>query len=182
LLTFKIYYLPFKYIEMKTLRYFFVMAIILIAGCAKDSGEFGNPEHELKRAKVPIPFKADCRAVPDMEIMGRLIISGTGTHVGKIDSAKSFYQITNIEFMIIDDQPYVALEGYARIAGANGDSFDINFWSSQSMTDWSFEGIAEVIPGSGTGKFKGCTGSFKSLGGEDVSEVFFTIVGHLNYE
>jgi len=95
---------------MKTIMYLFLVVILVIAGCSKDNTLFENPNNpELKKAKVPIPFKADCYALPDMEsdpilisgldpsnpnnyFASRLIVSGTATHIGKIDAEKSFYQ------------------------------------------------------------------------------------------
>lgn len=88
--------------------YLFVLAIIVITGCAKDETLFENHDNlELKKAKVPLPFKGDFYAEPDMQsypilisgldpndpntyFPGRLYIRGTGTPFGKVDSEKSY--------------------------------------------------------------------------------------------
>jgi len=52
---------------MKTLISFFAIVMVFFAGCAKDytiNEEINSVE--LKKANVPIPFKADLCAVPDM--------------------------------------------------------------------------------------------------------------------
>lgn len=57
------------------------------------------------------------------------------------------------------------LTGIGKIVGANGDGIDFRFWGKQSILDGSFSGKANITPGTGTEKFKGCTGSFDTLGG-----------------
>jgi hypothetical protein len=166
---------------MKTLKYFLVLAIILMAGCSKDIGEMENPV-ELKRAKVPIPFIANCNAINDPGNEYRLIVGGNATHIGKIDADKSFYQFTKITPILIDGVvQYLELEGFGKLIGANGDGFDVTFNSLQSR-DYSFEGTADITEGSGTGKFKGCTGSFKTKGGLDGDILLFTVIGTLEYK
>jgi hypothetical protein len=167
---------------MKTLKYFLVMAIILIAGCSKDIGELDNPEVTLKRAKVPLPFKADCRAITDTQNPYKLNISGNASHFGKIDDKDSYYLFTSMDPTMINGQPYMALAGVGKLTGANGDKINFNFTSFQSLIDKSYYGTAIIIPGSGTGKFKGLIGSFDNHGGVDEAGVFFVAYGELSYE
>ena len=97
---------------MKTLGYLFVVAIIVIAGCTKDYTEDVNMGSvELKKARVPIPMKVECTglldytsemllrpgnfdpALPESWFPKRTIISGNGTHFGKLDVDNSYFDI-----------------------------------------------------------------------------------------
>jgi len=102
---------------MKPVISLLAIGMFLFAGCAKDDAFDERLEGlELKEvhnmASVPIPFKAELCAVPDMEsesillpIPGldpanpasyckkRMIIGGTGTHPGRVeDSGTSFIE------------------------------------------------------------------------------------------
>lgn len=187
---------------MKTLLYLFLFAMLVIAGCTKENAFFENPNNpELKRANVPIPFKTDCYAIPDWESepilvsglnpedpnsysISRLIVGGTGTHLGKIDAEKSFYKFEKIEFILEDGTPSTKQSGIGKMVGANGDGFEFSFWAKQSLLDGSYAGVADVIPATGTGKFEGCTGSFDFWGGYqlDGNGLWFKSEGKLVYE
>jgi hypothetical protein len=104
---------------------------------------------------------------PDHCFLSKLYISGTATHVGKIDAEKSFYQFESAKFIIYNEMPYVEASGFGKLIGANGDGIEFTFWSKQSLIDGNYFGGSEIIPGSGTGKFKGCTGSFETSGAVD---------------
>lgn len=170
---------------MKTLSYFFVMAVILIAGCATDDTVFETPDNlELKSAKVPIPMKGIGWSDPDLQSATRLIIGGTGTHMGKIDSKKSYYDYYTQDYIEVDGMPFVDLTGIGKLVGANGDSFEFTFSTRQSLIDGTLVSKSDITPGSGTGKFKDCTGFFNTVGGYDVSGVHlyvFKIDGELVY-
>jgi hypothetical protein len=183
---------------MKALMYFLVLAMIVIAACAKDDTMFENNESlELKKAKVPIPFKLNAYVLPDMEsdlvfiqgldpedpnnyVLSRLICSGTASHVGKINPEKSFYTLEKLVFFIKDDLPHSKNTGKGILVGANGDGFEYTFTVVQNFVDGSCTGINEIIPGSGTGKFKGCTGTFNIIGGwhEDGIGLWFKNEGY----
>jgi hypothetical protein len=184
---------------MKTLSYLIVLAVLVIAGCVTDDTMFETQNSlELKKAKVPIPMKMDCRAVPDTEsdllpvvigdntvyIYSRLIISGTGTHLGKIEAEKSFYVIKNGEFFINDDGiPSVRNSGDGKVVGANGDGFEFTWWIKESLVDYTFFGEMEITPGTGTGKFEGCSGSCDIVGMEPaVGLILFNLDGYLVYK
>ena len=170
---------------MKTLMYFFVMVLIVMAGCTKDETMFEPQENlELKKAKVPTPFKADCQAVYHLEIPGRLMLSGNATHAGKINAEESYYQITSMVPTEIDGQLYMRLEGFGKIVGANGHGMEFTFWSYQTLDYSSFQGQVIITPGTGTGQFKDIKGTLESSGGVDVAGdfVFMTIAGYLVYE
>ncbi|MBW6536662.1 MAG: hypothetical protein K0B11_16765 [Mariniphaga sp.] len=167
---------------MKTLMYFFVMAVIVIAGCAKDDTMFETQDNlELKKAKVPVPFKADCFAVFDVEIYWKLWVSGTATHIGKIDE-KSFYIIEATEYM--EGVPYHINTGSGKLVAANGDCSDITFWVKQSDIDGSYTGTITFTPGTGTGKLEGVTGTCNMVGGMDYEKggTWFKLDGFLVYE
>lgn len=181
--------------------YFFVMAVIFIAGCARDDTMFETPDNlELKMAKVPIPIKADLVAVPDMEsdlilvsgldpnnpgnyYPGRMIISGTVTHAGKVDDEKSYYEFEKIEFVIENGIPFTNQSGTGLMVGANGDSFEYTWWVKQSQLNGDYVGGMKITPESGTGKFKHSSGSGDIVGGwnQDRTGVFFNINGYLYY-
>lgn len=187
---------------MKTLMYLLVLAILVIAGCAKDDTMFETQDNlELKKAKVPIPFKADLYIVPDREsdkilvegldpedsssyANSRMIVSGTGTHLGKINTEKSFYEFENLKFFLDENgYPFTLNTGAGIIVAANGDSFEFTFKIIQDVIDYSWSGPNEIIPGSGTGKFEGCSGTLEAVGGwqDDVGD-WCIIQGFLVYE
>jgi hypothetical protein len=185
---------------MKTLKYFIVMAVILIAGCAKDDTMFENQDNlELKKAKVPIPFKTDCWALPDWESapilieglnpndpnsysLTRMFIGGTGTHFGKINPEESYYLFDSMVLGVDeDDVPCVHLTGVGKLVGANGDGLEFIFCSRQYF-DYRFFGKGEIKPGSGTGKFKGSTGSYDSWGGRNGNDIWLKGNGFVVYE
>lgn len=165
--------------------YLFVGAILIIAGCAKDDTLFENQDNlELKKAKVPIPFKGEGWSVPDMESSTKYFIGGTGTHLGKINSKQSYYDFQTQDYIEVDGLPFLDLTGVGKLVGANGDSFEFNFSTRESLIDYNLQGRIDIIPGSGTGKFKGCSGSFDNVGGPDVNGVYFFVFkleGYLVY-
>jgi hypothetical protein len=185
---------------MKTLMYFFVMAMIVIAGCAKDDTMFENNESlELKKAKVPIPFKYDAYVAPDTEsdlvlieglnpenpksyAFSKLICSGTATHMGKIDSEKSYYILEKMVLFFQNGLPYSKNTGKGILVGANGDGVEFTFTVEQSLIDLSCTGVNELIPGSGTGKFEGCTGTINMAGGKEGTGLLFICEGYLVFE
>ena len=172
---------------MKTLISFFVVVMLLFAGCAKDEMFFNHQnESELKKANVPIPMKADMCAVQDMtsELMlkpipgidptdpgsyvtRRMIISGNGTHIGKVNMDKSYYDIDVFDLLIENGIPYFYQTGTGNIVAANGDSFQYNWWAKASLPDLNYIGGIELQ--SGTGKFKGCSGTLGMYGKIDES-------------
>jgi hypothetical protein len=196
-----------KTLIMKTLRYLLVLAVIFIAGCEKNDIMLDNPyyEHgrdkmEVKRANVPIPFKADCWVIPDWDSapmlvenldpndpksygLSRLFIGGTGSHLGKINPKESYYLFEKMVFVIeADGTMYTSLAGVGKMVGANGDGMTFTF-SSKQYLNGDFFGEAEIIPGSGTGKFKGSTGSLETSGGYTMDgEIWLKANGFLVYE
>ncbi|MBW6536663.1 MAG: hypothetical protein K0B11_16770 [Mariniphaga sp.] len=184
---------------MKALIYFFVMAVIVIAGCAKDDTMFETQDNlELKKAKVPVPFKADLYMVLDLnsELMevplpgGGIfyaktggILSGTCSHMGKIDAEKSYCYFKNMVFML-DEQgnPCSEQTGTGIIVGANGDSMETTWWNRQSWVDGSYIGTIDITKG--TGKFEGCSGSGTTVGGwhDDGVGIWQKSEGYLVYE
>jgi hypothetical protein len=181
--------------------YLLVVAILVIAGCAKDDTMFETQDNlELKKAKVPIPFKAELYATPDMEseimvvplpwgenryVPSKMIVSGTATHFGKINSEKSYYEFKTMEFYYDENDKLISYQtGLGILVGANGDSMEFNWWIKQSTETGDYFGENEIIPGSGTGKFEGCSGSASTVGGwhENGLGVWFIVHGFLVYE
>jgi hypothetical protein len=186
---------------MKTIMYFFVMALIVMAGCAKDDTMPQTQDNlELKKAKVPIPFKAELYASPDMDsepltvilpwggnisIPSRMIVKGTATHFGRVNSEKSYYEFKTYELYFDEDGRLFSYNtGIGVMVGANGDSMEFTWWVRQNRKTGDYYGENEVVPGSGTGKFKGATGSSTTVGWyhEDGVGVAFKIDGFLNFE
>lgn len=171
---------------MKTLRYLIVIAMVVAAGCAKDyPADEVQAVPELKKANVPIPMKADVCAVPDMEstllfipipgndptdpascTTSRFIISGNGTHFGKVDATSSYYEIAVFEFQLEDGIPYLFQSGPGMLVGANGDYIEYNWWAKASLPDFNWIGEMEIA--GGTGYFEGCSGSCDLAGHFDM--------------
>ena len=170
---------------MKTLISFFAIVMVFCAGCAKDYTSDENfSSVELKKANVPIPFKADMCAVPDMAsdpvflpIPGndpanpssyckkRMVISGTGTHLGSVaGSGTSYYEVDGTDFMVEESKPLLYQYGTGILVGANGDSFEFTWWVKSYLPEQNWEGEFEITPGSGTGKFLGISGVLPSIG------------------
>lgn len=192
---------------MKTLISFLAIGMMLFAGCAKDDlFNEGFEGFELKeapsRANVPIPFKGNFWGIPDpesepgsiklpngniVEYCTRLIVSGTATHLGKVDSETSYYVVDNTVFGVdvLDDGPYPYLmqSGTGKFAAANGDSFELTWWAKISLLDRKWVGEMEIIPGSGTGKFTGSSGLFEGVGqGDPVERINrWTLDGYIQY-
>ena len=114
----------------------------------------------------------------------KLIVSGTGAHVGRIDAEKSFYIIKSIEFFFGDDGlPYTRNTTEGKVVGANGDGFEFTSFVELSLIDLTYSGKMEIILGTGTGKFKGCSGSCDIFdGGQDNDGTWFKMDGYLVYE
>ena len=186
---------------MKTLMYLFLVAILVIAGCAKDDIFVENPERmELKKAKVPIPFKADLNAVADLNSdlllveglnpndpgsysYSKMLLNGTATHMGKINPEKSYYTFDKFVFFMEDGHPFTLNTGTGILVGANGDGIEFTFEIKQSAINFSFTGTNKIIPGTGTGKFEGCTGTVYSVGGlSEDGTLWSKNEGYLVYE
>lgn len=193
---------------MKTLISFFAVAMLLFAGCGEDYAfderfDTFEPEKTWKRAAVPIPFKGSFCAVPDvesepgsitlpngtiLEYCTRMIISGTATHLGNVDSETSYYEVDNTVFGVdmLEDgpHPFLVQSGTGKLTAANGDSFEYTWWAKISLLDRKYAGDFEIIPGSGTGKFTGSSGLLEGVGQADPVEHIncFTLDGYMAYE
>ena len=157
--------------------------MLLFAGCAKDeifSENAGN--NELKKANVPIPFRAELCGTPDMESellpmpipnsnsytrKGKFL-NGIVTHVGIVDSEKSYSEITSMQFIMEEGKPFLLQAGTGIIVAKNGDSYRFNGLTKVSLPDLSFTSTTEIIPGSGTGRFEGISGYTSGGGQVDV--------------
>lgn len=182
---------------MKTLTYLFVIVMLLFAGCAKDEIFDENSVNlELKKAKVPIPMKADFCAIPDMTVMpftvitpggpitlpGGMYVTGTCSHMGKVNSEKSYCKVETLNFVFEGGKPYLMETGTGVMTAANGDSYKINWWVKTSLPGWEYTGAVEMYDG--TGKFKGMTGTVDMVGSVDLATHTncWTGIGTMIYE
>ena len=187
---------------MKTTCFFMTImtVLFLFAGCAKDemfNDNMNTPE--LKKAKVPVPMKVDLCASPDMNselilspipgldpndpasyIVRKWIIGGNGTHLGKLNSEKSFYDVATFEFIIEDDNPYLIQTGNGFWVAANGDNINYE-WRAKATLDLHYTGEIEFQ--SGTGKFEGCSGTLYMVGSFDPVTFIncFTAEGYMEF-
>lgn len=172
---------------MKKLICFLAIGMFLFAGCSKDaffdeSQEGFELKDAHKRANVPIPFKADLCAVPDMTSESiplpdgtyckkRMIIGGTGSHLGRVwDSGTSYYDVEGNEVLMEGGHPFLRQSGTGILVAANGDSFEWTWWAKISIPDRNWTGEFEIIPGSGTGKFEGSSGKLEAIGQANPAE------------
>lgn len=187
---------------MKLSRLIFTVTLIFIfAACAKDE-LFDQSKNlpELKKANVAIPLKGDFSAVPDMQsslilipIPGldpedpasydhsRMIVSGTSTHLGKIDSEKSFYVIESFEMILEGEVPFLVQTGSGHLVAANGDSFNYTWWAKASLPTLDYIGGIEIT--SGTGKLEGCSGTADMIGKFDEPNKinYWTLEGTMKF-
>jgi hypothetical protein len=172
---------------MKTLIYLFATAMFLFAGCAKDGIFTENAVNpELKKAEVPVPFRVELCGTPDMEsefkllpIPGidpgdpnnyyatRMFLSGIVTHLGNVDSENSYTEIENMVFIIENGSPFLQQTGGGKMVAANGDYYEFTNWVKMALPSLSYTCGSEIIPGSGTGRFKGISGSTTGIGQVD---------------
>ena len=162
---------------MKTMIYLFALVMLIFAGCAKDEMfDQNNGSLELKKAKVPIPMKADFCMTPDMSLPpihieglpfdkpeyylpGGGWMSGNATHVGKLQMEES---PATFEVATFNPATYITeLKCHGTATGANGDKFD---WDAimYMLPDKSFTGVVEMS--NGTGKLEGATGTVVMIG------------------
>ena len=187
---------------MKTLGYFLVLAILVFAGCTKDENSFENTDcPDMYRIHESVPVKADCLAIPDRKseqisyptpegtviyTHSKLNVSGTSTYLGKLNPETNYYVLESIELFYGDDGlPYTLNRGSGKIVTSCGDEMGFNFEIKQSFDEnQSTTGNIYIIPESGTGRFKGCTGTFDEFGALDFAKggICFKMKGYLVYE
>ena len=163
---------------MKTLVYLFVIAMLLFAGCAKDemfTNNMNNPD--LKKAKVPIPMKIEYCGTsdwsegvisygdPSAALPIKMIVSGKATHMGKLNSEKSYWFAEVYEQLFDNDgNPYLFQSGTGHLVGANGDYINYAWEVNGVLPD--FTGKFEIQDG--TGNLEGCSGTLNLVGTVDV--------------
>ena len=168
---------------MKTLIYLFVIAMLLFAGCAKDemfTENMNNPE--LKKAKVPVPMKIEYCGISDWSAGSidygdpttalpiKMIVSGKATHMGKINSEKSYWVVEVYEPRVDSKGvPYLFQSGTGHLVGANGDYINYAWWVNAALPDLDFIGEFELLDGAGN--FEGCSGTLNLAGTVDIVEV-----------
>ncbi|MBW8332986.1 MAG: hypothetical protein K0M40_13260 [Prolixibacteraceae bacterium] len=174
---------------MKTLISFFFIMMMMLVSCTKD--QFVQEENlELKKAKAPIPMKADFCATPDMTspmmlmpipgldptdpknyLPSKMFVSGNATHMGLVDTEKSCTLVETLELIVepvVGGSPLFFLKqtGTGVMTAANGDDYQITWWAKTSLANWTY--IGEVKMFDGTGKFKGMTGTVQMIGAVDM--------------
>ena len=162
--------------------------MMMLVSCTKD--QFVQEESlELKKAKVPIPMKADFCATPDMTspmmlmpipgldptdpksyLPSKMFVSGNATHMGLVDTEKSYTLVETLELIVepvVGGSPLVFLKqtGTGVMTAANGDDYRITWWAKTSLANWTYIGEVEMFDG--TGKFKGMTGTVQMVGAVD---------------
>lgn len=176
---------------MKTLNFFLLIAMVIFASCAKF--ETSDETVDLKKAKVPIPMKAEFCMTPNMDAGFFLIegldpanqasylpregwISGFATHMGEVIMQESNMKFTSAVFV-----PGTGVEAYAegKITAANGDYY---LFTTTSITtpDKQFTGVVYMY--GGTGKFYGMTGTVEMTGQTTEYGPCWIGIGTMNYE
>lgn len=168
---------------MKLKCFFLTVAALLLLfnGCNKDEFFGEEPEVELKKANVPIPFKGEiCMISNDdrlevhfgsptgplldaIDLSRTAFLFGQMTHTGKLDE-QSF--MTGREGAYIDAGAYsqgkiIVVATYdARIIAANGDYFDVISDIRIDATDPINKTITGTVTVTGgVGKFENAAGS-----------------------
>ncbi|MBA4409682.1 MAG: hypothetical protein Q8S54_09580 [Bacteroidota bacterium] len=173
---------------MKTLISFCMVLMMMLVACNKD--QFVQEEDlMLKKAKVPVPMKADFCATPDLTstpmlipipgldpndpnswLPSKMFVSGQATHMGNVITEKSICEVKTLELVIEGTSPenfkyFLLQKGIGIMTAANGDNYPITWWGKTSLADWTY--IGEVTMFSGTGKFKGASGVVNMIGAVD---------------
>lgn len=173
---------------MKTLISFCMVLMMMLVACNKD--EFVQEESlELKKAKVPIPMKADFCATPDLTspmmlipipgldptnpnsyLPSKMFVSGNSTHMGQVDSEKSYILVESLKLIVEPVEGgsplfFLKQTGTGVMTAANGDDYQITWWAKTSLANWTY--IGEVKMFDGTGKFEGMTGTVQMVGAVD---------------
>lgn len=176
---------------MKTLNYFLIMALIIFASCAKY--ETSDETVDLKKAKVPIPMKAEFCMTPNMDAGFFLIegldptlqtsylpregwISGFATHMGEVIMQESTVTFTSAVFV---PGTGVVSTSEGQITAANGDYY---LFTETTITypNGTFKGNVWMY--GGTGKFSGMTGPVVMTGQKTDQGACWTGVGTMVYE
>jgi len=175
---------------MKTIISSCLILFVVLMACNKDQIQ-QDESLTLKKAKVPVPMKADFCGVPDMNstmillpipgldpndpksyMPSRMFVSGHATHVGEVNTKKSVCETKTLELVVEGTSPenfmyFLLQKGIGIITGANGDNYPITWWVKTSLVDWTFIGEATMF--SGTGKFKGMSGVVSMIGAVDLA-------------
>jgi hypothetical protein len=132
----------------------------------------------LKRAKVPVPMKADfcgtndlsagfihIQGLPDVPqnyLPRKMNISGHATQMGEVITALSWFECTVCYLSVEEGIPYINQTGNGLMTANNGDNYPITAWIKTSLVDWTY--VGEVTMYSGTGKFEGASGVVTIIG------------------
>ena len=165
---------------MKTLISFCMILMMVLGACNKEQFVQDEPL-TLKKAKVPVPMKADfCSSpAPDailisipgtgIELPNKMFVSGTATHMGKVITDQSVCETKTLNLVVEGEYPdfkyFLIQTGDGVMTAANGDNYPITWWVKTSLADWTY--IGEVTMYSGTGKFEGASGVVTMIGTVD---------------
>ena len=176
---------------MKTLNFFLLIAMVIFAGCAKF--ETSDETVDLKKAKVPIPMKAEFCMTPNMDAGFFLIegldpanqasylpregwISGFATHMGEVIMQER--TVTFISAAFVPGTGVVSTSA-GRITAANGDYY-LFTETTTTLPNGTFTGNVWMY--GGTGKFLGMTGPVVMTGQKTDQGPCWTGIGTMNYE
>lgn len=157
-----------------------MILLMMLVACTKD--QFVQDETlTLKKAKVPVPMKADFCATPDFTspmmlipipgldptdpknyMPSKMFISGNATHMGLVNAEKSYSNVESLELIVEPVEGgsplfFLKQTGTGVMTAANGDDYQITWWAKTSLANWTY--IGEVQMFEGTGKFEGMTGT-----------------------
>jgi len=159
---------------MKTLISFFVLMLVMLVACNKDQFVQEEPL-TLKKAKVPVPMKADfCFTpntglapihitglpdVPTAYLPGGGWMSGNATHMGELIMEES--ELTVLSASFDPNTGIVTWLATGKATAANGDYYYYDA-TTYVNSDGTFTGPVEMRDG--IGKFKGATGTVQMVG------------------
>lgn len=174
---------------MKNFLYFLVVSFGMLFGCAKES--INDENLDLKKAKVPVPMKAEFCMTPDPAtppvkvqgtplyhpVTGALIfpaaflpgagsISGHATHMGEVITGESPMTTVScyldIPHLMATQEPVVVANYAGKITADNGDYYKFTATLNVVLPGMTFTG--QVYMFDGTGNFEGMTGTVDVAG------------------
>jgi len=178
---------------MKTLISFFVIMVVMLVACNKDQFVQDEQPPTLKKAKVPVPMKADfcMKATDNPDTPGLDIIpvsgapalfpikaihsyskiSGHATHMGEINTELSYSITTRCDYIDNDPDGFspndeIWMESHGRITVANGDSYAfIHSTPLVAKLNLLYSGVL-ILPYTGEVTMSDGTGRFEGATGK----------------
>jgi hypothetical protein len=160
---------------MKKIVIFSIMMLAALAACTKDQS-LQDESVYLKKARVPIPMKADFCLIPDMTLPpvpvllpngiptgnflpGGGLISGHATHMGEIITSESPITMTGAVI-----NPVTWIVTWTAVGKVTADNGDYYYFHSVAYQDMNKNYTGTVWMHDGTGNFDGVSGSVEMIG------------------